>query len=728
MSVDQWFIVFGKRHPVELSNTFDSSIMKTPSLRLAATALLGAALSFVTYAAPATLADFQAQALAANQVLELPDYPRTPEAIAAGTDQAIATAESALKALVAQDAAQLTFDSTFAANDAIVSRALTWANQVGTITETHPDKAMRDAARDAEMKLEAWFITLDYREDIYRVLQAFAATKPTLDAQEQRLMDYALRDYRRAGLNLPPAEKQKVEQLRKKLSELEQQFSRNINEARAPIDFTAEELAGVPASLLDSPGVRQPDGRFRVQPHITFHAVIIAENADQPETRKRVNIARSRLALEKNIPVLAKLVALRAEIAERLGYKSWADYRIEVRMAGSAATALTFEEDLVAGLQPKFEAEIEALRALKAQHTGDAGAKLEPWDISYYTNKLMKERYAVDAESLRVFFPYQTALEGMLNTYQRIFGLKFTRIEAPYVWAEGVQLYIVADAGTGVPMGAFYLDMFPREGKYNHFAHFRQNTGRTRPDGKYELPVSVLVCNFPPPSADKPSLLSHGNVETLFHEFGHVMHNLMGRARFQSQTYSGVPKDFVEAPSQMLENWCWDKAVLDTFAADYRDPAKKIPAETIDAMIRAREATEGYGTRRQLSLGLIDLGYHTLSAENAWVADVVKMSNDTIARVSIPPAPDTAFVANFGHLAGYDAGYYGYLWAKVLACDMASVFKAAPGGFLDEKVGRRLRDEIYGVGNTRDVAQSVEIFLGRPRSQEAFLDYVGIKR
>jgi thimet oligopeptidase len=700
-----------------------------PSLiPMLAVALLAAAGPAISPAAPATYADFQAKALGASFVLQLPEYARTPEQIKAGTDLAISTAEAELRALVAQDAARLTFASTFAANDAIVGRALTWANQVGTITETHPDKAMRDAARDAEMKLEAWFITLDYRDDIYRVLQAFAATKPSLDAQQQRLMDYTLRDYRRAGLNLPAAERNKVEQLRKKLSELEQQFSRNINEARAPIDFTAEELAGVPASLLESPGVKQPDGRYRVQPHITFHVVLISENADVAETRRRVNIARSRLAMEKNIPVLAKLVTLRAEIAQRLGYASWADYRIEVRMAGSAATALKFEEELVAGLQPKFTEELEALRSLKAAHIGQADAKLEPWDIGYYTNKLMKERYAVDAESLRVFFPYQAALEGMLNTYQRIFGLKFTRIEPQYAWAEGVQLYIVADAVTGVPMGAFYLDMFPREGKYNHFAHFRQNTGHLLADGKYELPVSVLVCNFPPPSADKPSLLSHDNIETLFHEFGHVMHNLMGRARFQSQTYAGVPKDFVEAPSQMLENWVWDKAVLDTFAADYRDPSQKIPADTIAAMVRAREATEGYATRRQLSLGLIDLKFHTLSPEDAWTADVVTMSNDIIAKVGIAPAPDTAFVANFGHLAGYDAGYYGYMWAKVLATDMASIFKSAPGGFLDEKVGRRLRDEIYGVGNTRDVAQSVEIFLGRPRSQEPFLVYVGIRK
>jgi thimet oligopeptidase len=296
------------------------------------------------------------------------------------------------------------------------------------------------------------------------------------------------------------------------------------------------------------------------------------------------------------------------------------------------------------------------------------------------------------------------------------------------VWAQGVQLYVVQDAATGVPMGAFYLDMFPREGKFNHFACFAQKAGGVLADGRYDLPVAALLCNFPAPSADKPSLLKHADVETLFHEFGHVMHGMLSRSRYAAQGGFNVPLDFVEAPSQMLENWVWDKAVLDTFAADYRDASKKIPAETIAALVAARQATEGYFTRRQLSIGLLDLSLHTLSADAAWLADVVKLVNDTTARVSIAPPPDTFWAAYIGHLAGYDAGYYGYLWAKVMAIDMASEFKHAPGGFLDEKVGRRLRDEIYGAGNTRDVDESVAKFLGRPRSQEPFLEYVGIKK
>ena len=679
-------------------------------------------------AAPAKFADFQAEARKHQLTLVLPNYPLTPAAATAAAQAAVKEADAALEKLAAQDPAQLTFENTFAAYDSITEQVSEVAAHIFTLSETHPDKAMRDTCRDEATKLEAWGISLDYRENIYRALKAYADTHPKLDAGQQRLLDFTMRSYKRAGLALPPAERAQVEALRKDLSELEQQFQVNINEARGPVDFTADELTGVPPSLLESPGVKQADGRYRVMGNITWHVVAVMENADREDTRQRLYLVRNRLAREANIAVLAKLTALRAEIARRLGYANWADYRTETRMAQTGAAALKFEEELVTALQPKFDAEKEVLRQLKVAQTGKADARLEPWDVSYFQNQLKKQRYAVDTEKLRVFFPYQATLQGMFAIYERIFGLKFTQVDPPYTWAPGVQLWVVEDAATHVPMGSFFLDMFPREGKFNHFANFPQKGGRLLADGTYDLPLAALVCNFPPPSADKPSLLAHGDVETLFHEFGHVMHNVLSRARYGRQVSSGVPRDFVEAPSQMLENWVWDKTVLDTFAADYRDPTKKIPAETIAAMVRAREATEGVFYRRQLSLGLIDLGLHTLDVDAAWTADVVKLSNGVSARVSFAPAPDTAFVAYFGHLAGYDAGYYGYLWAKVMAIDMASVFRQAPGGFLDEKIGRRLRDEVYGVGDTRDVAVSVEKFLGRPRSMEPFLEYVGIKK
>ena len=678
-------------------------------------------------AAPPPVAAFEAAAARHRVALVLPTYPKSADEVRSLTAHALERADESLAALARQDRKTLTFASTFAAYDAITGDVSSFAGQIETVAETSPGQAMRDAAREMSVKIEEWGIALDYREDVYRVLQAFADRKVALDREQQRLVDFTLRDYRRAGLTLPPQERTTVERLRKELSALEQEFSVNINQARAPLDFTAEELAGVPDTLLKSPGVLQPDGRYRVMANITWHVMTVMDNAKNTATRERLYRARNTLARDANLPVLTKLVALRAEIAHRLGYATWADYRTETRMAKTGATARQFEEELVAGLQPKFAEELAVLRQLKSAETGVADVPLEPWDASYYMNQLKKQRYDVDAEQLRVYFPYQATLDGMFAIYQRIFGLKFTEVQPPYVWAGGVRLFVVADAATGVPMGSFYLDMFPREGKYNHFACFPQSSGRVLPDGRYELPVAALVCNFPPASADKPSLLAHADVETLFHEFGHVMHMLLGRARFQAQTSGGVPRDFVEAPSQMLENWVWDKTVLDTFAADYRDPKKKIPAETIAALTRAREATDGYLNRRQLSLGLVDLTLHLLSFTEAKNVDIVQLTNDVFARVTIPPAPDTAFVAYFGHLAGYDAGYYGYLWSKVMAIDMASEFRKAPDGFLDVTVGRRLRDEVYAAGDTRDVAESVEKFLGRPRSMKPFLEYVGIR-
>jgi thimet oligopeptidase len=233
----------------------------------------------------------------------------------------------------------------------------------------------------------------------------------------------------------------------------------------------------------------------------------------------------------------------------------------------------------------------------------------------------------------------------------------------------------------------------------------------------------ALVCNFPPPEPGKPSLLSHDNVETLFHEFGHALHSILTRARFSSFSGTSVPRDFVEAPSQMLENWVWDKTVLDGFAADYRDPSQKIPAEILEKMEEARLATIATFYRRQLSFGLLDLALHIDFEEGD---DCVKISNDIIADTFYPEPEDTAFVAYFGHLTGYDAGYYGYAWADAISADMATVFENAPDRYFDQDAGLRLREEIYAPGDSRDVNISIREFLGRERSIEPFLKEIGI--
>jgi Zn-dependent oligopeptidase len=406
-------------------------------LRLIPALLLPAALLATGATAAPTLADFQATAARHHVALELPNYPRTPDEVRAQAAAAIKAADDALAALAARPAAELTFANTFGACDEITAKVTNLYQVISTIAEASTEKAMRDTANETTVKLQEWSVGLDYREPLYRALKAFADTKPTLAADEQRLVDEQMRSYRRAGLALPPADRAAVEQLRKDLAALTTKFAVNINEARAPLDFTAVELGGMPQSFLDSPGVKQADGRYRVLANVTWHAQAVAENADSPEVRRRVLVARSQLARDTNVAVLTKLVALRADIARRLGYATWADYQTETRMVKSGTAAVKFEEDLVTGLQPKFAAEMETLRQLKAAHTGNPAAQIEAWDIGYYTNKLMKERYAVDTEKLRVYFPYQATLEGMFAIYQKIFGLKFTAVRRPTCWPRG---------------------------------------------------------------------------------------------------------------------------------------------------------------------------------------------------------------------------------------------------------------------------------------------------
>jgi Zn-dependent oligopeptidases len=215
--------------------------------------------------------------------------------------------------------------------------------------------------------------------------------------------------------------------------------------------------------------------------------------------------------------------------------------------------------DLVTGIQPKFDSEIAELQKLKAADTNDPNAKIMVWDWRYYSNQRDKQKYAVDKEALRAYFPFQKVLDGMFNIYQSIFGLKFEKVVAPYKWIDDLQLYLVTDSATGEPLGMFYLDMFPREGKFNHFAQFDIISGKLLPNGKYQRPTVALLCNFPPASGDAPSLMTHQDVETLFHEFGHALHSIVTRATYGRFAGTNVPGDFVEAPSQMLQNWVWER-------------------------------------------------------------------------------------------------------------------------------------------------------------------------
>jgi thimet oligopeptidase len=669
------------------------------------------------------LREFRRRAAKFNSVITVPEFEASTNAIRFELKQTIAVGNAALDRLGALKPREVTFDNTVRALDDIGYQISLADDRFGLIKETSTDAALREAATDALKALEEWSVGIEYREDVYKAVKAYADKKPKLQGEDAKLLAETMRDFRRAGLDLPKAQRDEVERMRKELTGLTTDYESNITKAQKAVKFTKAELEGVPEDFLAQ--VKGTNDEYTVMANITWHYMSVMDNAKREETRKRLITEHDNLAREANIPLLEKILPMRDDVAHKLGYKTWADYQTEVKMAHNAATVIDFLEKLKTGLQPKFDAELAEYRQIKVKETGDANAQVRVWDWRYLSNQLRKNKYNVDAEQLRVYFPYQKVLDGMFSIYQNIFGLKFEPVEPPYKWVADLQLYAVSDSQTGEPLGLFYLDMFPRKGKYNHFAQFRLIEGKLLSSGKYQRPTVALICNFPSPTKDKPSLLAHSDVETIFHEFGHAMHSMMTRAKYGRFSCTSVPRDFVEAPSQMLENWVWDKKVLDSFAADYRDPAKKIPADILAKLKEARLATEGTRYRRQLSFALMDMTLHT-QIHDSNAAEALPLSNKVLSDVFLPMVPDTAFVAYFGHLMGYDAGYYGYAWADAIAADMATVFEKSPNGYFDSATGKRLRTEIYEPGDSRDVNVSIEKFLGRQRSLEPFLEKLGI--
>ena len=667
----------------------------------------------------------------ANARLTIPDWPQTPEAVEISAKEAIKKGNAALDAIGRLDRKKVTFQNTVVALDDLAYEANNVGNKATIIKQANTDPKMRAAAEKAVKAMNDWFVGIDYREDVYKSIKAFAETNPQLTGEDKKLLDETMRDYRRAGLALPPEKRKEVEQLRKQLAKLGTDFGTNIANAKRPVVFTKAELEGMPEDFLSKPGIKTGDDAYTVLANVTWQFNAVEENAKSEATRKKLYIARETLAKEKNVPLLNQMLTLRNKIALRLGYKSWDDFQTEPRMAKTGTAAQKYIDDLIAGIEPKFAAELSELQKMKQldAQPSEGGAFAAPriniWDWRYYQNQLKKQKFAVDAEALRNFFPFQKVLDGMFAIYQRIFGLKFEKIAVPYKWIDDLQLWAVSDAASGEPLGLFYLDMFPRDGKYNHFAEFEIIGGKLLPDGKYQRPTVTLLCNFPPATADKPSLLSHSEVETLFHEFGHVLHTITTRAKYGRFAGTHVPTDFVEAPSQMLQNWVWDKNVLDSFAADYREPSKKIPGDAIQKMKDAKLATAGVFYRRQFAFASLDLALHGPHPENA-PYDCVAISNPILEKVFLPIDPSTTFVSYFGHLNGYDAGYYGYAWADAIAADMATVFESAPEGYFDQQAGMRLRNEIYAMGDSRDVNESIEKFLGRKQSVQPFLKKIGI--
>ena len=692
--------------------------------------LLGCSNSFAVKDEPTEIFNQnEAQNSAEYDVInDLPIWEKTSAELQTAFEKVIATANAKLNKIASIADEKLTFKNTLEALDTIYYQVDLVGNRVGLLAATSTDKSVREKATELETAFSKWYVDVEARKDIYLKVKSYADNRSEkLNSIQLKYLSETLRSYKRAGFDLSEASQKKAVALKKELSELTTKIDENIKKAGAnKIIFTKEEMKGMPESALSQ--LDKKGETYVAKAGVTYQVYAVLENSPIEAIRKKVMTLRNQRALNENKKLTEEVVRKRAQLANVLGYKTWADYKTEIKMAKTGKTALDFVDGLISGLEPKLAAELAELTKLKIKETKNPNAVINSWDIRYYKKKYEKASFDLDKDSLKKYFEYRNTLKGMFALFEGLFKLKVEFVKAPYVWASDVELVKISDAVTGKPLGFLYLDMFPRpdQEKYGHFAMFTIRSGKVLANGKYRRPVASLVCNFPRAKDGKPSLLTFDHVETLFHEFGHALHGIITESPLASFAGTRVARDFVEAPSQMLEAWVNDKDVLDTFAKNYKDPSDKFPALALDKIEKATLATIGLHYRRQLAFGKMDLVLHQ-NIGPTQEFDIEKVTNQILKEVYFEFPEKTAMINSFGHLwGGYDAGYYGYAWADSLSADMTSLFESAPDGFLDVETGMRLRREIYEVGSTRDINTSIEKFLGRPSNNKAFLKKLGI--
>jgi oligopeptidase A len=646
------------------------------------------------------------------------DYRKITAADVTGTvSDAIERADDLVAGVVAVDVAR-TYDNTLRPLDE-VGVIVGDAGGKGTfMARVHPDPDVRRAAVAGEERLAKWGNELIMRDDLAEAIKECAESTEAEGMSELQARNVAfwLRDLRRAGHDLDPEDRTKLRDLRRRLIEVQVAYRSNLDEWDDGIEMTRDELAGLPESYVDRLSHGSAESTYRVTMAYPDYIPFL-EEGDRRDLREALQYKFWNRATEQNLPLIEEAVELRRQIANLLGYPTWADYAMEVKMADPAAVRELYDS-IVPGLTERGTAELAALQEL-ADSTPEP-AQIQAWDWTYYHTKQRKLDYGLDQNEVAEYFPLEATIQGMFDITADVFGLDYRRADEAMAWHEDVALYEIFDEGGDAPIAYFYLDLFPREGKYGHAACFDLMGRVVTDEGTVRAPVAAVVANFTKPGPDGPSLLKHPEALTLFHEFGHVLHFCLTEVDLPRFAGYDTEWDFVEAPSQIMENWMWEPEVLQRFARHY-ETGEQIPEELVKRLVAARDQNQGLVTLRQVSLGEFDLALHT-SDESL---DLDQANRDAFAITLLPFHEGTNFAASFGHLmGGYDAGYYGYQWAKVYGDDMFSVF--AEEGILSPKVGRRYRNEVLAKGNSRDAIEHLRAFLGREPSTDAYLKKLGL--
>ena len=627
--------------------------------------------------------------------------------------------EKDLAALIAIPQAERTFENTIMGYERAFDNYGNALGMSGFLSYVSTDKQFRDAANDLQMQISQYMVDVATRRDVYKAIREYTDTNPRLDPVQAKLVKEMLIGFKNSGMDLNDADLEKFKALNKEKAEYIIKFDKNIQEYKDPLAVTQEQLRGLGEDYIQKLS-KTDDGKYLVTLDYPDY-VPFMQNADDEQARKELEFKFNRRGGQENVELLEKTLTLRREIARLLGYKNHAELRLEDRMAKNPKTVMAFLKDLQKKLKPLGKKEDKEMIAYKNSKTGKNSRTLYSWESGYWSNKFRKENLELDSEKIKEYFPSQVVIDGMLDLFGGVFGITFEPVDIP-VWHPDVKAFKIKDKASGELVAYFYMDLYPREGKYKHAACFGLVEGEEKQDGTYQIPFVAIVANLNKPSGDTPSLLKHSEVETLFHEFGHVLHNALTKAKYSAFSGTSVSWDFVEAPSQMLERWAWDPQVLKKISKHYQT-GEALPDDLIKRMIAAKNFGAGGMYLRQDFFAQYDMTLHTADT----TSDTTKLYFELTKKIrGLPLTKGTIPQASFGHImGGYDAGYYGYLWSEVIAEDFFGEFKK--NGIFNPETGLKFRREILEKGGTLDEEKMVENFLGRPADNKPFLKSIGLE-
>ena len=625
--------------------------------------------------------------------------------------------EKELAQIVALPKEQRNFQNTLLAYEDAFDRYSKALGQAGFLAYVSTDEDLRNAALALEEKISNYMVEVATRKDIYQAFKDYADTKPNLPPIEAKMLKDTMIGFKKSGLMLDDKNLEIFKDLQKKKSKNAIEFSKNIREYKDSLAVSKEELAGLGQDYINRLE-KDENGKYIITLNYPDYVPFML-NADDDNARKFLEEKYSRRGGEQNISLLEDNLFLRYQTAKLLGYPTHAHNRLDTRMAKNPKNVMNFLQDLEKKLKPLAKKEQKELLKYKTEKTGQKTKKMETWQSGYWSNKYKKEHFALDAEKIKEYFPTDYVIENMLEIFGNLFDIKFKKADID-TWHKDVIAYRVIDNKKGQTVAYVYMDLYPREGKYKHAACFDLVGGKELKDGTYQKPFTAVVANLNPPSKERPSLLKHDEVETLFHEFGHVLHNVLTEAKYSSISGTATSMDFVEVPSQMLENWAWQPQVLKQISKHYKT-GEALSDETINKMIAAKHYATGSFYLRQNFLAQIDMRYHLakkkIDSTQYWSKYSKKIRGIPLRKGAYPQA-------SFDHImGGYDAGYYGYLWAEVIAQDFFSEFEK--NGIFNKDIGEKYRKQILAVGGSYEEEALVKNFLGRKVSNEPFLKNIG---